>query len=1111
MLKKVVPIVAAVLVLSMAHSATAVQVGWWPLDEGTGTIAADRSGNGNNGTLTNGPTWANGKFGKAVQLDGVDDYVSIPHNVNLCVTTEVTVSAWVYAERNNGPGTEGYQGIVGKGNSPRSYSLYTTTAGNLHFSTGPGGAYIGTTSSTVLPTKQWVHVAVKVEGGQHKYFINGVAAGVGGTGVVLPGATDTSVVYIGRTGEGATRSFQGMIDDVHIWNHALTDQQINDLFSKAPPGYRNAVNPTPANGAQGVASPLFQWTAGDGAVFHDVYLGTTPDLTAANKVASRQPFNLYYHVAGLQPGTTYYWRVDEIAADGTVTPSEVWSFKTMPATAWTPNPPDGAAYIKPSVTLTWMGGQGALNHDVYVGTNRADVEKGAASTSKGNQKTASLQLDGLAPDTTYYWRVDEVTMSGSKVTGEIWKFTTRPVIVKTDPTLVGWWKLENEGSGSAVDYSGYDRDGTLMGNPQWVSGYLAGALKFNGTVDYVETNYTENLAKWTVCCWVTSPAAPAATAPTGPVHREKNYQIDWNHTNAVYQGAAAMSIGGVWPAAKFATLAGNTWYHLTATFDGTALKAYTNGVLSTSTAVAGVPDAETGTLKFGRHSTAAQFFAGTVDDVRVYSRALTLDEIKKAMQGDPLLASNPQPANNANVDIQNATALTWSAGEKAAKHDVYFGKDAAAVKAANTSSPEYKGRQTGTSFDLAGLAAFGGGSYSWRIDEVEADGTTIHRGNVWTFTIPAYLIVDEFEDYTDAEGSRIYETWIDNFDPKGDQSGSVVGNDPAPFAERTIVHSGMQSLPMSYNNAGPKFLFSETVREFSPLANWTGNGVTDLSLWVRGYPAVTSVAVTETAGKMTLTGAGTDIWNNSDEFTFAYKTLTGNGSIVARVVDKGTGTNTWAKGGVMIRDSLNGGSTHAMMILSANSDGTAGNGASFQWRPVANGASSNTDSATVVPAPYWVKIERVGDTLSGSLSADGKTWRPQGVPQTIAMTAPVYIGICVTSHAAGQQRTFQFDGIATTGGVTGPWQGAQIASPLYNDAASLYVAVEDSAGKVAVASNPTAANAAAWTEWKVPLSNLTGVNLAKVKKMYIGVGDRKTPVAGGSGRIFIDDIRVTKP
>jgi hypothetical protein len=82
-----------------------------------------------------------------------------------------------------------------------------------------------------------------------------------------------------------------------------------------------------------------------------------------------------------------------------------------------------------------------------------------------------------------------------------------------------------------------------------------------------------------------------------------------------------------------------------------------------------------------------------------------------------------------------------------------------------------------------------------------------------------------------------------------------------------------------------------------------------------------------------------------------------------------------------------------------------------------------------------------------------------------------------------------------------------------NGAGALYLVVEDSSGKSAtvIHSDPTAVTAATWKEWKIPLSDLTGVNLAKVKTLYIGVGDRDNPVAGGAGRIYIDDIRVTKP
>ncbi len=93
------------------------------------------------------------------------------------------------------------------------------------------------------------------------------------------------------------------------------------------------------------------------------------------------------------------------------------------------------------------------------------------------------------------------------------------------------------------------------------------------------------------------------------------------------------------------------------------------------------------------------------------------------------------------------------------------------------------------------------------------------------------------ESYTDDEGSRIYESWIDGL--TDGTSGSVVGYMEAPFAERTIVHGGRQSLPLEYNNAESPF-FSEAGRQFSPAQNWTLHGADALSLWVRGAAAASA-------------------------------------------------------------------------------------------------------------------------------------------------------------------------------------------------------------------------------------------------------------------------------
>ena len=190
-----------------------------------------------------------------------------------------------------------------------------------------------------------------------------------------------------------------------------------------------------------------------------------------------------------------------------------------------------------------------------------------------------------------------------------------------------------EGSGATTqDWSGNGNQGTLVGGVSWVAGQKGLGLSFDGTNDYVETGNTTNLPTWTISAWVRSPAAPANAVPSGPINRQANYQINWNHSNAAFRGAAAVRAGGVWHGASFGPLTGNTWYYLAATYDGETLRAYKDGVLITSnTAPSGPPNSDANSLKLGRAAAANQFFQGTVDEVRVYNRALSLAEIQSDM------------------------------------------------------------------------------------------------------------------------------------------------------------------------------------------------------------------------------------------------------------------------------------------------------------------------------------------------------------------------------------------------------------------------------------------------------------------------------------------------
>jgi hypothetical protein len=525
-------------------------------------------------------------------------------------------------------------------------------------------------------------------------------------------------------------------------------------------------------------------------------------------------------------------------------------------------------------------------------------------------------------------------------------------------------------------------------------------------------------------------------------------------------------------------------------------------------------------LDTGIHSLQLEFFdsGGTAVEELYWSTPTMAEVIVPAGPLQPPVRAKATYPQDKDVNVPQDIALAWSTGQNAATHDVYFGEDAAAVAAATPADAGiYKGSQALEDNTWTPGALEWNKTYYWRVDEVNAaSADSPWKGAVWSFTTANFLVVDDFEGYTDDVEGRIFQTWIDGWgftEPApgnpGNGTGATVGYTDPPFSEHTIVHSGGSSMPLGYNNAdSPNY--SETERTFASPQNWTVNGVNTLSLQVRGYPVVTSMAVTETGGKMTLTGDGSDIWNNSDEFTYAYKSLNGDATIVARVTSIGAGSNTWAKGGVMIRDSLDGGSMHAMMVMTANSDGAAGNGASFQYRAATDGGSANVDSTAVVAPPYWIKLERVGDSFTGYVSPDGSAWSMIGA-QDVVMAAPVYVGICVTSHAPGEQRTFQFESIKTTGSVTGAWQGVVIASPRYNSPQDLYVAIQDSTNKIAVVKDATAVNSATWMEVKMPLSSFTGVSMTKVKKIFIGVGDRTNPVADGIGMLFIDDIRVIKP
>ena len=525
-----------------------------------------------------------------------------------------------------------------------------------------------------------------------------------------------------------------------------------------------------------------------------------------------------------------------------------------------------------------------------------------------------------------------------------------------------------------------------------------------------------------------------------------------------------------------------------------------------------------GDYEIGRASDLADYAGMTIDLGGIAARSVRMN-ISSSWGGEakyglgevrfsyiPVNAREPQPASGT-TGLDPSVVLSWRAGREAASHQVSLGTDQEAVAndlalfdtvAANT-------------YDLGSVSL--GTTYYWKIDEVnEAQTPSVWASDVWSFTTRPYTAIDNFESYTDDEGSRLFDIWLDGYGVA--TNGSLVGHESPPYAEKTISHAG-QSMPLYYGNTAG-VANSEAELAFTAAQDWTANGADTLSLWFRGDPIG---FVESSAGLVVMNGIGTDIWGTADQGRFVYKQLTGNATIVARV-DHLDATDPWAKAGVMIRQVLGPGSSWAVALASA------ANGVHFQAR-LTLGASAVSDTSLTLPeeqtaaaVPVWVKLERVGSQFNAYYATDEAptTWiaNPWN-PQTVEMADPVYIGLAVTSHNASAVTQAVFSNIATTGNVTGAWQSASLTvdQPEGNGVDTFYVAVEDSAGQKATLTHPDpyAVGAGVWTQWLVPLSDISaaGVNTESVKKFSIGVGDATKPSQNASGVMYIDDIEVGHP
>jgi hypothetical protein len=327
------------LMLSSAQAADPSLQGWWKFDDGAGTIAADSSPNGNNGTLNGGAVWISGKMKGAVELDGTNDYVELPIGSVINTLTEATFATWVNFYNSGG----GWQRVFDFGSSTNVNMFVTPavgTVGNLRFALtiAGNGAEDQVNAPSILPT-DWHHLAVTVSGSATTIimYLDGTEVGRNTNAVNNVSSMGTTTNnWLGRSQYGGDAYFEGAFDDFFIFNRILTAAEVQALMK----GYQREIasEPSPESGQTDVFRDVtLSWKPGIYAQTHNVYLGTDPDEVSTADTGSPLLVGPGVGSASFAPGRLdfsqeYFWRVDEVNGppSNTVFKGDLWSLTTEP-------------------------------------------------------------------------------------------------------------------------------------------------------------------------------------------------------------------------------------------------------------------------------------------------------------------------------------------------------------------------------------------------------------------------------------------------------------------------------------------------------------------------------------------------------------------------------------------------------------------------------------------------------------------------------------------------------------------------------------------------------------------------------------------------------------
>ncbi len=748
--------------------------------------------------------------------------------------------------------------------------------------------------------------------------------------------------------------------------------------------------------------------------------------------------------------------------------------------------------------------------------------------------------------------------------------------------LVLHWALDDGMGDTVFDSSGNNRDGSVGGTPHWVLGQIEGALDFDGSTNYI--NYDEEIVTGTcsIALWIMPRDLPYSSGYRAIVHNDVwtagsirgHLQADTSLFDFDVSGG-----GGV---TSTTAAQSDNWYHVVAIFNAQTLesKLYVNGDQEASATGLSAP-VFLGPLNFGAWIDSQRHFPGIMDDIRIYDRPLTEEEIPRVMQGDtaPELAHNPIPENEA-TDVPGDVTLSWTQGEFAATHDVYFGTAFEDVRDATRHTPLgvlVSQDQTATTYDPESVLEFGR-TYYWRVDEVNGPpDNTIFQGAVWRFTAEPFSYPVDSVTATASSSAQ----------PGQGPENTVNGSGLNLGDGHSTVLEGMWLSGQEPHGAWIQYEF-DRVRKLHEMWVWNYNGSFE-SIIGYGLKDVTVEYSIDGMEWMTLGDFRLARAPGKDDYT-DYTTVEFGGAAARHV--RITAKKNW--GGILPQYGLSEvrffyvprrarepepGAGNTSVSAGTVLKWRAGRGAasyevylSTDWKAVANGTAlvATVDAASYEPGSleygkiYFWKIDGIfsGETPSvwgGDIWAfstadfvvdDYESYTDDEGSRIFetwidGLSNPAYGG----SQVGYDESPFTEQVIVYGGNQSMPLFYDNSAPPFYSEAVRTWTVPQDwivgedlesLTLKVAVYGDPDncrvpmylvfndsvavvnpdedAVVTPRWTEWRIPLGDLSEAALSSVRKVAIRLGDPHVPTpcsvqeespvltASQRSRIFIDEI-----